>query len=361
MTSKIKVSVLCLTYNQEDYVKQTLDGFLLQKTNFAFEVLINDDASTDDTQKILKDYATKYPRIIKPVFQKENQYSKGLRNFIPRFLLPRVKGKYLAICEGDDYWTDPDKLQTQVDFMDKHPDYAICFHPVRVVYEDTNDKEFIFPDIKDESWYTHEELFKTNYIPTNSVMYRRQKYRNLPTNIAPADWYLHLYHAQFGKIKYIDKVMSVYRKHTSGMWWNYDKNIDEIWRKHGPAHLAMHHALLKLYGKNKQYRAIIESNIDRLLDAFIAVDKKYGEALVKQILAQFPDQGERLLLAKEDALRHKDKELHTLWEAKHEQDRIIEHKQNQIVLKEKEIAALKNSRIWRLRNLIARLIGKEVI
>jgi len=101
----------------------------MQKCDFAFEVLIHDDASTDDTQEIIKEYQAKYPEIIKAVLQKENQYSKGIRGISPRFNFPRAQGKYIAMCEGDDYWTDPLKLQKQVDILERFPEVDICAHP----------------------------------------------------------------------------------------------------------------------------------------------------------------------------------------------------------------------------------------
>ncbi|MFK2238497.1 glycosyltransferase family 2 protein [Bacteroides fragilis] len=106
------VSIFCITYNHSSYIRQCLDGFLIQKTNFPFEVLIHDDASTDDTAGIIKEYEAKYPDIIKPIYQVENQYSKGLDINIV-YNLPRARGKYIAMCEGDDYWIDPLKLQNK--------------------------------------------------------------------------------------------------------------------------------------------------------------------------------------------------------------------------------------------------------
>ena len=107
------VSISCITYNQKLYVKNCLDGFLMQKTNFDFEVLIHDDASSDGTAQILKDYENRYPKIFKIIYQSENQYSRGVRAIHKNFNFNRAKGKYLAICEGDDYWKDPFKLQKQ--------------------------------------------------------------------------------------------------------------------------------------------------------------------------------------------------------------------------------------------------------
>src|SRR5690554_1582208 len=100
------VSICCITFNHGKFIREALEGFLSQKTNFCFEVLIHDDASTDDTATIIKEYASRFPNIIKPIFQKENQYSKGIRGMNRRFNFPRAKGKYIAMCEGDDYWID---------------------------------------------------------------------------------------------------------------------------------------------------------------------------------------------------------------------------------------------------------------
>ncbi|CAN5797917.1 hypothetical protein BH23THE1_BH23THE1_31010 [soil metagenome] len=250
-----KVSILCLTYNHVKFIRQALDSFLMQKTDFDFEVLINDDCSTDGTVEIIKEYQKKYPQIIKPVFQKENLYSKGIRNMMTRFLLPKAQGKHIALCEGDDYWTDPNKLQLQVDFLEKNTDYALCFHPVRLVYEDKEEIESVFPDRK--SGFTLIRLIERNFIQTNSVMYRKQTYKNMRTDVMPGDWYLHLYHAQFGTIGFIDEVMSVYRRHEGGIWWN----KKEVWNNDGDKHMNLYTELLKMFGEDKELRKAIVQNI----------------------------------------------------------------------------------------------------
>ena len=124
---KIKVSVVCLAYNHASYIRDALEGFLSQVTGFPFEVIVHDDASTDGTAGIIRDYSERFPDIIRPVFQKENQYSKGIP--IARdFIFPMVRGDYVALCEGDDYWTDPLKLRKQVEALENHPDADICTH-----------------------------------------------------------------------------------------------------------------------------------------------------------------------------------------------------------------------------------------
>lgn len=253
------VSILCLTYNQKEYIRQTIDSFLAQETDFSYEVLINDDASTDGTQKILKEYAKRYPNI-RPVLQKENQYSKGKRNMMIRYLLPKAKGKYIALCEGDDFWTDPTKLQRQVDFLESHKDYALVFHPVRVFFENGQEADTIFPEQK--SGFNVEHLLQTNFIQTNSVMYRAQKdYSKIPLDVMPGDWYLHLFHAQYGKIGFIDRVMSAYRRHEGGIWWDSATNIEVFWRKYGYQHLRLYSALKNFYKGEKQHE-IIDKNIN---------------------------------------------------------------------------------------------------
>ena len=130
------VIVWCLTYNQKDYIRDALNGFVMQQTTFPFEVVVHDDASTDGTTEIVMDYACRYPDIVKPMVEKENQWQKGgLKHIISIMNEQHRRGKYIAFCEGDDYWTDPNKLQRQVDFLEKNPDYSMCFHSAKKKYE----------------------------------------------------------------------------------------------------------------------------------------------------------------------------------------------------------------------------------
>ncbi len=124
--TKPLVSVCCITYNHEEFISQAIDSFLMQETDFSFEILIHDDASSDGTTGIILQYAENYPQIIRPIIQTENQYSKG-GLIAPRFLFPKAKGKYIALCEGDDYWTDCTKLQKQTKFLEHHPEYVITY------------------------------------------------------------------------------------------------------------------------------------------------------------------------------------------------------------------------------------------
>ncbi|GBU25162.1 hypothetical protein R83H12_01802 [Fibrobacteria bacterium R8-3-H12] len=219
------VSIHCITFNHAKFIRLCLDGFIMQKTNFPFEVLIHDDASTDGTQNIIMEYQQKYPEIIKPIYQTENQYSKNID--MCGFNYERVLGKYVALCEGDDYWTDENKLQIQVDFMESHPECSVCFHPVNVIWEDNSKLNYISSSKEkrfNKDVLELRDLLKSNFIYTNSVMYRWQFYGKnyevfYPSDILPMDWYWHLFHSQYGTICFIDKCMSVYNKHAGGIWY----------------------------------------------------------------------------------------------------------------------------------------------
>lgn len=219
-----KLSIICLAYNHAKYIKDALEGFVMQKTNFPFEVLIHDDASTDGTTEIIQEYAQKYPDIIKPFFEKENCWKNGI-NFSKEKIWPQVKGEYVALCEGDDYWTDENKLQKQVDFLDAHPECSICFHPVKVIWDDEREKSSVYPDsrvLKKIDGFNFNSLLKRNFIQTNSVVYRwrfhKDNYDLMPNGVLPADWFLHLLHAQIGQIGFLPDVMAVYRRNAGGIW-----------------------------------------------------------------------------------------------------------------------------------------------
>ena len=129
------VSICVFTYNHEKYISQTLDGIIMQRTSFLYEIIIHDDASTDNTKSIIEKYRSDFPDIIKPIFQKENKYLISKFNFQYEYVYPKAKGKYIAICDGDDYWIDPTKLQKQVEFLDLHPEYGLIHTKAAKYYE----------------------------------------------------------------------------------------------------------------------------------------------------------------------------------------------------------------------------------
>ncbi len=222
---EIMVSICCITFNQEAYIRDALEGFVNQKTNFQYEILIHDDASTDRTAEIIREYQEKYPEIIKPILQTVNQYSLGLTNVSGTWNFPRaVKNgsRYIAMCEGDDYWTDETKLQRQVDYMEAHPDCALCFHSAKVEVQGNAVTEQMMRPYKKDRIVTPEEIIdKTSGYATASLMFRTEMVRELPDfyNNAPiADIPLQLLAANMGYGYYMDRPMAVYRLGGAASW-----------------------------------------------------------------------------------------------------------------------------------------------
>ncbi len=174
----IMVSVMCITYNHERYIRQCLESLVSQKTSFRYEVVVHDDCSTDGTADIIREFEEKYPGIIRPIYQKENQYQKRVRLFQTTALYAR--GKYVAFCEGDDYWCDNEKLQIQVDYMESHPKCSICFHNVNMLYVDSGEIRNMFIDYKGNrnfkgpGIYTSKQMVRLGVTPISSVLHRRE-------------------------------------------------------------------------------------------------------------------------------------------------------------------------------------------
>lgn len=249
-----KLSICCITYNHEKFIKETLDGFLKQKTDFIFEVLIIDDGSTDKNSEIIKAYESAYPDIIKATY---NPYNIGAeKSFVN--ILSQVRSKYVALCDGDDYWIDEHKLQKQVDFLENNKDYSICFHPVLVTGDENHGSDYIFPKDKDNSKFNLENLVEANFIQTNSVVYKWSFDKNIkqffPDDILPGDWYLHLLHANTGKIGFLNEVMSIYRKHNAGIWHG---GVDQVIKKYG-VQKAKFFNQLNIYFKNKYSESFLK-------------------------------------------------------------------------------------------------------
>jgi len=257
--SQSKVSVLCITYNHEKFIRQCLESILNQQTDFEFELIIHDDASTDKTVDIINEYRAKDPRV-KLIAQAKNQFQQGVRGMFLKFLLPLVKSQYIATCEGDDYFIDNQKLQKQVDFLDANSAHTVCFHPVKVVFEGS-DKYSFFPGAKVvEQGINLENLLKSNFIQTNSAMYRRIDYAGLSkANFMPSDWYLHIYHAAQGSIAMLDEAMSVYRRHPDGVW-SFNTSKQKM-LKVGDMHILMYVETLALLSEHENLKDIVYGNI----------------------------------------------------------------------------------------------------
>lgn len=222
------VSVCVITYNQVKYVRQTLESIVKQKTEFPFEILIHDDASTDGTEEIIREYERKYPELITGVYETENQYSKDPKISL-RFLYPIAQGKYFAYCEGDDYWVDNYKLQKQFETLEKHPECSLCTHKVRTITDRDTDL-FKFPPINlkegiiSPEQYIHEELGNSKWMFQTSCYFASAKYMkewltDLPEFVCltkAGDIAMVLYLLTRGSVYYIDEEMSHYRLASLG-------------------------------------------------------------------------------------------------------------------------------------------------
>lgn len=227
-TRPLMVSIKCLAYNHESFIRQCLEGFVMQKTNFRFEAIVHDDASTDGTAAIIREYAEKYPGIIKPIYETENQYSKH-DGSLRRIMNAHIHGKYVALCEGDDYWTDPLKLQKQVDFLESHPDYTMCSHKWDIYIE--NEKRFerdIPEDVpKDGRTYSLGDLVHGAwYFQPLTVIYRYSaldlaRYELYKPSKDITQFYLLL---SKGKGYCLTDTMAVYRIHSGGVWSGINQN-----------------------------------------------------------------------------------------------------------------------------------------
>ncbi|OXB12774.1 glycosyltransferase [Flavobacterium reichenbachii] len=211
------VSVVMITYNHSRYIKQAVESILSQKTNFEFELIISNDKSTDDTDAVIKEILADNPNAHKVKYTNHETNLGMMPNTVSA--LNKAAGKYVALCEGDDYWCDDTKLQIQTDFLEANPDFSICFHNVYLLNEgelkEDNRKKKI-PEVT-----TIKELAKNNYIHTPSVVYRNNLFGALPEYFSSApigDYFLHMLNAKHGKIKYIDQLMAVYRIHNTSYW-----------------------------------------------------------------------------------------------------------------------------------------------
>ena len=217
----IKVSIVCAAYNEQEYIAKVLDGFVNQKTNFKFEVLINDDASTDKTAEIIKQYEAKYPTIIKAIYQQQNQHSLGISN-LQTHLIPRARGKYIAWCEGDDVWINMDKLQMQVDFLDNNPAYSMCVCQAINKYFKTG-KEQVVPNIKQDKDFSTDEIIcgSGEVFLFCTLMMRRDVYSEYPKSFNAkdfSDYQTYIFGSTKGKCRCLSKIVAVRNAGVPGSW-----------------------------------------------------------------------------------------------------------------------------------------------
>ena len=218
-----------ITYNHEKFIVQAIEGVVMQETDFPFELVIGEDCSSDRTREIVQSFAERYPNIIRPLYTDRNL---GMQVNANR-TLQACKGKYIAFCEGDDYWTDSRKLSKQIKFLDQHPDYSICCHDVSVHYENGEYDDYCFypNDVPRGPIGIHNHkppettdlnrLLGGNYIQTVSVVMRNVLRQGMPgwvSSLSMGDWILNILAARHGHIFFIDEVMAVYRVHSGGVW-----------------------------------------------------------------------------------------------------------------------------------------------
>lgn len=261
MANVIEVSVLCLAYNHKKYIKQALDSIITQKTHFSFEVVVHDDNSTDGTTEIIKQYAKSYPDLIHPIYECENQFSKGKDIFID-LSLPHIKGKYIAFCECDDYWTDDSKLQRQYDIMEAHPELDMCAcRAMEISGLNGLELQEIRPK-KEDSILTVEEVILEGgrYLATASLFFRKNIFDMQMgfEKILCFDYTHQIKGALRGGIYYLDRKMAAYRKGVEGSWTMRVERDKEKRDQHKKEEIKMLHELDR---ETQIYHTVIEQRL----------------------------------------------------------------------------------------------------
>ena len=294
MKNKI-LTIFCLTYNHEKYIRKTLEGFVNQKTTFDYNIIIHDDASTDKTQEIINEFVKKYPRKFIIIFQKENQYSKGV-DITNKFILPMINSKYIAICEGDDYWCDENKIQLQIEYMESNPNCSLCVHNTLFINENGTSLQKTFNDIGKSTKISVEELIMKNICQTSSYLYKSE-FKYLPENFqvpGVGDSPLRLWLALHGEVYYIDKVMSCYRIGGANSWSMSIKRDKDRQVKHN-LHMINFYNNVNQY-TNYKFCEVIQIKIAMYKYNNIQIKKQYWKIFlnkfylilfIKQFIPQF--------------------------------------------------------------------------
>lgn len=277
MKKKIKVSICCITYNQEKYIGKALESFVHQKVSFPYEIIIHDDASTDGTRDIIQKYKEKYPDLIVPIFEEENVYSKKA-SLVMEIVFAKVRGEYIALCDGDDGFLSDEKLSKQVDYMDAHPEITMCSHNTRVISEDGNFMYDMNP--YKEGIVTIEDYFKntSGSMHTSSMFFRSRDVKSLPTYYREAtvgDLPFKLYLLSKGNAYYIDEVMSFYRHNAKGSWTSFEKEDSKVLKKNRLMEIRVY----ELFNKetNNKYAYLVDEKIRTKKFAYYLKDNNLKE------------------------------------------------------------------------------------
>lgn len=236
MKEDIMVSVIIFTYNHEKYFRDAIEGVLKQKTDFKYEVIIHDDASTDHTQELIREYKEKYTEKIVPILQTENQFWRC--HLSAEFVYPKIRGKYFAFCEGDDFWTDENKLQMQIDFLEAHEEYSMCMHNA-VKWNCVTDEKTVLNTFPKDGTYSQEEQILaglgTNFPSVDSYVLRTELLKNVPDFLYESnvmDYPIRQYYANKGKVYYFQKPMSVYRVSKAPSYMNRIREEEEFYNNY---------------------------------------------------------------------------------------------------------------------------------
>lgn len=280
---KAEISVVCCAYNQAEYIEKTLDSLLGQRVEVPFEIVVHDDCSTDGTREIIEHYEKQYPELIKPVYEEENQYSKGYDVF-SKYGVPKCSGRYIAICEGDDFWTDEEKLQKQYDTLEKHPEADMCACRASVISGEDEQELWEIRPGKEDRILTAEEVILGGgrYLATASLFFRKSMW-DVPLEaekIICFDYTMQIRGALRGGICYLDDKMVAYRNDAAGSWSvNVERNMEK--RR---LHLERETAFLRKLDEETQgkYHAVITERL-KAYTPFVEQLKANGEAIQKEL------------------------------------------------------------------------------
>ncbi|MDD2852001.1 MAG: glycosyltransferase [Desulfuromonadaceae bacterium] len=273
----MKLSILMITYNHEAYLSQALESILMQEVDFQYEIVVGEDCSTDGTRSILLKYQRRYPDRIRAILPENNLGM--MRNFMETY--QTCCGDYVAILEGDDYWSSPHKLQKQIDFLDANPDFMICFHNAETLSELGGKSGVSLCPPHQKAISGIEDLFFNNFIPTVTAVFRNKLFGDFPEwfeQLSYGDWPLHLLNARFGKIGYLNEIAAVYRIHQGGA--ASEAMIDTS------RYLRNIEGIINVYERfNSYYNFRYESIIARRIPEYYALAGKKAEESGQLLLA----------------------------------------------------------------------------
>lgn len=283
------VSVCVITYNHYAYIEQCLEGILAQQTSFNVEILVHDDASTDGTVEVLRKYEKNYPDVIRVFYEKENQYQKGTYKcgYTQGLLVPAARGEFIAACEGDDFWTNQNKLQLQVSYLLSHPDCVMACHAATVIDGGTDAKLSIMGMGNEEHDLSSEEIIVSWNVPTASWLYRKSlfasKHNDWPASFPVGDFPSVLYASTAGRVHYFPDELSVYRYQAPGSWTS--SMSSETKRANNALRWLEMFETIDRFTDGRFHRAFIEASRPQLRTLLPVSPASNGSEFVKEAVA----------------------------------------------------------------------------